>query len=207
MVGRRERFMQSNFESLSTAGDIDVSGNHLTNNSISNQYREGSAVQRNAVTIARAQSLRDSNQNRRREELQKRIEETRKKLQTVSLFQKWAIPPFSLFSSFQQLTINMIIIKIRKSHNNCPKPQQLPKATTTANSHNHCPLFFCRQSSHNSSVTIIGKNLSLWQFLRGLVHISKNLRLANVVLTFFMYLMSALRNVNKSPSKNLIMIL
>ena len=104
MVGRRERFMQSNFESLSTAGDIDVSGNHLTNNSISNQYREGSAVQRNAVTIARAQSLRDSNQNRRREELQKRIEETRKKLQTVSLFQKLAIPGvfflyFRLFNS------------------------------------------------------------------------------------------------------------
>ena len=104
MVGRRERFMQSNFESLSTAGDIDVSGNHLTNNSISNQYREGSAVQRNAVTIARAQSLRDSNQNRRREELQKRIEETRKKLQTVSLFQKLASPGvfflyFRLFNS------------------------------------------------------------------------------------------------------------
>ena len=44
-----------------------------------------SAVQRNARTIARAQSFRDDEQNRRREELQRRIEETRKKLQNVSL--------------------------------------------------------------------------------------------------------------------------
>ena len=43
-----------------------------------------SAVQRNARTIARAQSFRDDEQNRRREELQRRIEETRKKLQNVS---------------------------------------------------------------------------------------------------------------------------
>ena len=42
-----------------------------------------SAVQRNARTIARAQSFRDDEQNRRREELQRRIEETRKKLQNV----------------------------------------------------------------------------------------------------------------------------
>ena len=75
--------MQSNFESLSTA-DLTLDGGNHVNNSISNQYREGSAVQRNAVTIARAQSLRDTDQNRRREELQKRIEETRKKLQHVS---------------------------------------------------------------------------------------------------------------------------
>ena len=54
--------------------------------SISNRYREGSssAVQRNAATIARAQSFRDNEQNKRREMLQKRIEETRKKLQEVS---------------------------------------------------------------------------------------------------------------------------
>ena len=45
-----------------------------------------SAVQRNARTIARAQSFRDDEQNRRREELQRRIEETRKKLQNVSVF-------------------------------------------------------------------------------------------------------------------------
>ena len=85
LVGRRERFMQSTFDSLSTA-ELDAPGanNHI-HNSISNQYREGSAVQRNAVTIARAQSLRDNAQNRRREELQKRIEETRKKLQTVMM--------------------------------------------------------------------------------------------------------------------------
>ena len=83
LVGRRERFMQSNFESLSAA-DLTLDGGNHVNNSISNQYREGSAVQRNAVTIARAQSLRDTDQNRRREELQKRIEETRKKLQHVS---------------------------------------------------------------------------------------------------------------------------
>ena len=41
-------------------------------------------MQRNARTIARAQSFRDDEQNRRREELQRRIEETRKKLQNVS---------------------------------------------------------------------------------------------------------------------------
>ena len=82
LVGRRERFMQSTFDSLSTA---ELDANTHIHNSISNQYREGSAVQRNAVTIARAQSLRDNAQNRRREELQKRIEETRKKLQTVTL--------------------------------------------------------------------------------------------------------------------------
>ncbi len=57
------------------------------NNSISNQYhREGpNAMQRNARTIARAQSFRDDEQNRRREELQRRIEETRRKLQNVKL--------------------------------------------------------------------------------------------------------------------------
>ena len=55
--------------------------------SISNRYRESgsSAVQRNAATIARAQSFRDNEQNKRRELLQKRIEETRKKLQEVSV--------------------------------------------------------------------------------------------------------------------------
>jgi hypothetical protein len=99
LVGRRERFMQSNFESLSAA-ELDAPGanNHI-HNSISNQYREGSAVQRNAVTIARAQSLRDNAQNRRREELQKRIEETRKKLQTVrrSSFSRFCCPDQTKF--------------------------------------------------------------------------------------------------------------
>ena len=53
--------------------------------SISNRYREtGSALERNAATIARAQSFRDQEQNQRRELLQKRIEETRRKLQDVS---------------------------------------------------------------------------------------------------------------------------
>ena len=40
-------------------------------------------LQRNAATIARAQSLRDADQNKRREELQKRIEQTRLKLQNI----------------------------------------------------------------------------------------------------------------------------
>ena len=40
-------------------------------------------MQRNAATIARAQSLRDADQNKRREELQKRIEQTRLKLQNI----------------------------------------------------------------------------------------------------------------------------
>lgn len=70
--------MKSNFESLAIGND-----QQTTSNTISNQFREGSAVQRNAATIARAQSLRDSNQNKRREELQKRIEETRRKLQNI----------------------------------------------------------------------------------------------------------------------------
>ena len=49
-VGRRERFMQSNFESLSGGDEGSLS---TTNNSISNAWREGgsSAHQRNAGTI------------------------------------------------------------------------------------------------------------------------------------------------------------
>jgi len=47
------------------------------------QYRGGSAVQRNATTIARAQSLRGTDENKRREELFKRIEKTRRDLQSV----------------------------------------------------------------------------------------------------------------------------
>ena len=87
LVGRREKFLKSNFESLSGADDLAGNKSNQPNNmSISNRYREGgsSAVQRNASTIARAQSFRDNEQNKRRELLQKRIEETRKKLQEVS---------------------------------------------------------------------------------------------------------------------------
>ena len=81
-VGRRERFMKSNFESLS--GNNSSNNEAITaHNTISNQFREGSAIQRNAATIARAQSLRDTDQNKRREELQKRIEDTRRKLQKI----------------------------------------------------------------------------------------------------------------------------
>ena len=49
-VGRRERFMQSNFESLSGGDEGSL---NTTNNSISNAWREGgsSAHQRNAGTI------------------------------------------------------------------------------------------------------------------------------------------------------------
>ena len=51
-VGRRERFMQSNFESLS-GGDDGSTSTTTTTNSISNAWREGgsSAHQRNAGTI------------------------------------------------------------------------------------------------------------------------------------------------------------
>jgi len=77
-VGRRERFMQSNFESLSGGDEQSLPS---TTNSISNAWREGSAHQRNAGTIAAARQMRDAEQNRRREELQRRIEETRMKLQ------------------------------------------------------------------------------------------------------------------------------
>lgn len=89
--------MQSNFDSLSAGEELQQyhqqqSQQQLSNDertqmskSISNQFREGgSALQRNAKTIARAQSFRDAEQNRKREELQRRIEETRKKLQNVS---------------------------------------------------------------------------------------------------------------------------
>ena len=110
-VGRRERFMQSNFESLSGGDDVSLPTMSNTN-SISNSWREGgagagqtnSAHQRNAGTIGKvlrntgrkyleslkifcrsdaARRLRDAEQNRRREELQRRIEETRMKLQNV----------------------------------------------------------------------------------------------------------------------------
>lgn len=86
LVGRREKFLKSNFESLSGAGDATTNNSNQSNNmSISNRYRESgsSAVQRNAATIARAQSFRDNEQNKRREMLQRRIEETRKKLQEI----------------------------------------------------------------------------------------------------------------------------
>ena len=80
--------MKSNFESLSGVDDLPSNNsNHPNNMSISNRYRESgsSALKRNAATIARAQSFRDNEQNKRREMLQKRIEETRKKLQEVSM--------------------------------------------------------------------------------------------------------------------------
>ena len=72
--------MKNNFESLSGASAEQQAQHH---NTISNQFREGGALQRNAATIARAQSLRDADQNKRREELQKRIEQTRRKLQNI----------------------------------------------------------------------------------------------------------------------------
>jgi len=79
-VGRRERFMQSTFESLS--GTDEQTSQSFSGNSISNAWREqGSAQKRNASTIAAARQTRDAEQNRRREELQRRIEETRMKLQ------------------------------------------------------------------------------------------------------------------------------
>ena len=84
LAGRREKFLRSNFESLSGANE-DGNANKNGASSISNQYRH-SAVERNAKTIARAQSFRDDEQNKKREELQRRIEETRKKLQNVSLY-------------------------------------------------------------------------------------------------------------------------
>merc|ERR1719305_1540294 len=73
-LGRRERFLQSTFESLS--GGEELSPNSANSNSIS-------AQQRNAGTIAAARQTRDADQNRRREELQRRIEETRQKLQNI----------------------------------------------------------------------------------------------------------------------------
>ncbi len=91
LVGRRERFLRSNFESLSGAEDgSKAASSSAANGSFTNAFRE-SALKRNAKTIARAQSFRDDEQNRKREELQKRIEETRKKLQNVSGDVYWEI--------------------------------------------------------------------------------------------------------------------
>ena len=90
-VGRRERFMQSNFESLSGEEPASLPGPGGLTNSISHAWRGRgeagagvSAHQRNAGTIEAARQMRDAEQNRRREELQRRIEETRQKLQNVS---------------------------------------------------------------------------------------------------------------------------
>lgn len=87
MTGQRERYLRSNFENLSGTDDRGRN-NDDHNRSISMQFRKDghhSAVQRNARTIARAQSFRDEEQNKRRLELQRRIEETRRKLQNVRL--------------------------------------------------------------------------------------------------------------------------
>ena len=64
-VGRRERFMQSNFESLS--GGDDASLPSSMSNSISNAWRDGtgagaSAHQRNAGTIGRMKTFRNKEQ-------------------------------------------------------------------------------------------------------------------------------------------------
>ena len=48
-VGRREKFLKTNFESLS--GQDDQSMVNPTTNSISNAWREGGAIQRNATAI------------------------------------------------------------------------------------------------------------------------------------------------------------
>ena len=60
-VGRRERFMQSNFESLSGGDDVSLPTMGSATNSISNAWREGgagagqnSAHQRNAGTIGKS---------------------------------------------------------------------------------------------------------------------------------------------------------
>jgi len=85
------------------AADAD-DDNAKSSKSISNRYREtGSAVERNAATIARAQSFRDQEQNQRRELLQKRIEETRRKLQDVST------TSFTLFNKFyREISLEII---------------------------------------------------------------------------------------------------
>ena len=61
-VGRRERFMQSNFESLSGGDDTSLPASMT--NSISNAWREGassgqsnSAHQRNAGTIGKLEKI------------------------------------------------------------------------------------------------------------------------------------------------------
>jgi len=78
-VGRREKFMQATY-------DFQPGGNdgRMNQSSISSAYREGGALVRNAGAIERAREQRNADQNRRREELHRRIEETRIKLQSIS---------------------------------------------------------------------------------------------------------------------------
>merc|ERR550519_2546511 len=96
-VGRRERFLQSTFESLS--GGEELSPNSANSNSIS-------AQQRNAGTIAAARQTRDADQNRRREELQRRIEETRQKLQNVRILLRSIRRPIFIFLKYFHLFLH-----------------------------------------------------------------------------------------------------
>lgn len=83
----REKYLQSTFESLSGA---ELETSPLNKSSISSQYliKTSSSATRNASLVnAARQQKSNSETSRTREELAKRISDTRKKLQSVSSYQ------------------------------------------------------------------------------------------------------------------------
>lgn len=93
-VGRRESYLKSNFESLGqqheqdkldmtvvSGGDVDKSA-HL--NSLTSKFLTKSNSNADVISAVKA-TQRDPESARKREELQRRIEETRRKLQSVCI--------------------------------------------------------------------------------------------------------------------------
>ncbi|KAF4524053.1 hypothetical protein B566_EDAN013207 [Ephemera danica] len=84
-MGQREQFLKNNFESLSGAEHGVGPGGEEGGTSISSQFltRSGVAPRNVALITAARQTRQDAESVRRREELQRRIEDTRRKLQSV----------------------------------------------------------------------------------------------------------------------------
>jgi hypothetical protein len=85
-IGQSEQFLKNNFESLSGAeqnGGVGEEGG----TSISAQFHTRSSVPPHNVALITAakQTRQDAESMRRREELQRRIEDTRRKLQSVCI--------------------------------------------------------------------------------------------------------------------------
>lgn len=80
-----DRFVKTNFDSLSGAELQNVDRWSATSNSISSQFLTKFNNARNLALVTAARQTKDDlNSTRKREELQKRIEATRMKLQSVS---------------------------------------------------------------------------------------------------------------------------
>lgn len=79
-----DRFVKTNFESLSGAELQNAERWSATSNSISSQFLTKFNNARNLALVTAARQTKDDlNSTRKREELQKRIEATRMKLQSV----------------------------------------------------------------------------------------------------------------------------